>query len=92
MKCLKSQGVGLKRCTIIRWNHSIKNLNSFELWSDMEIKYAEQLSKGKSKNKEVLRALIAERKKYKEQLNRIRIDLQGIMSSIKSQKLKPNLT
>ncbi|MDG1350853.1 MAG: acyl-CoA desaturase [Crocinitomicaceae bacterium] len=69
-----------------------KSEQLFELWSDMEIKYAEQLSKGKSKNKEVLRALIAERKKYKEQLNRIRIDLQGIMSSIKSQKLKPNLT
>jgi stearoyl-CoA desaturase (delta-9 desaturase) len=69
-----------------------KSEQLFELWSDMEIKYAEQLSKGKSKNKEVLRALIAERKKYKEQLNRIRIDLQGIMSSIKGQKLKPNLT
>lgn len=69
-----------------------KSEQLFELWSDMELKYAEQLSKGKSKNKEVLRALIDERKKYKEQLNRIRIDLQGIMSSIKSQKLKPNLT
>ena len=68
-----------------------KSEQLFELWSEMELKYAEQLSKGKSKNKEVLRALIAERKKYKEQLNRIRIDLQGIMSSIKSQKLKPNL-
>jgi stearoyl-CoA desaturase (Delta-9 desaturase) len=69
-----------------------KSEQLFELWSEMELKYAEQLSKGKSKNKEVLRTLIDERKKYKEQLNRIRIDLQGIMSSIKSQKLKPNLT
>ena len=69
-----------------------KSEQLFELWSEMELKYAEQLSKGKSKNKEVLRTLIDERKKYKEQLNRIRIDLQGIMSSIKGQKLKPNLT
>jgi stearoyl-CoA desaturase (delta-9 desaturase) len=69
-----------------------KSEQLFELWSEMELKYAEQISKGKSKNKEVLRTLIDERKKYKEQLNRIRIDLQGIMSSIKSQKLKPNLT
>jgi len=79
------------------YDNKVESLNKkseqlFELWSEMELKYAEQLSKGKSKNKEVLRALIAERKKYKEQLNRIRIDLQGIMSSIKSQKLKPNLT
>jgi stearoyl-CoA desaturase (delta-9 desaturase) len=63
----------------------------FDLWSEMEVKYAEQMAKGRLKNKEIIRGLIQERKRYKAQLNSIRIDLQVIMSYIQKRRLPSNL-
>ena len=69
----------------------VKSENLFVLWSEMEHKYAEQLSKGKLKNKEIVRNLISERKRYKEQLNSIKQDLQMIMSNVQKKRMHPNL-
>ncbi|MEJ6506235.1 MAG: fatty acid desaturase [Crocinitomicaceae bacterium] len=69
----------------------VKSENLFVLWSEMEQKYAEQLSKGKLKNKEIVRNLISERKRYKEQLNSIKQDLQMIMSNVQKKRMHPNL-
>ena len=69
----------------------VKSENLFVLWSEMEQKYAEQLSKGKLKNKEIVRNLISERKRYKEQLNSIKQDLQIIMSNVQKKRMQPNL-
>ena len=68
-----------------------KSEHLFLLWSEMELKYAEQLSKGSSKNKELLNRLLAERKKYKAQLNGIRIDVLNMMASMKRQKRQSSL-
>ena len=68
-----------------------KSEHLFLLWSEMELKYAEQLSKGSSKNKELLNRLLAERKKYKAQLNGIRIDVLNMMASMKKQKRQSSL-
>ena len=70
----------------------IKSERLFALWSDMEVKYAEQLSKGKLKNKEILKSLVNERKRYKEQINLIKQDLQIIMSNVQKKRLQPNLS
>ena len=55
----------------------VKSENLFVLWSEMEQKYAEQLSKGKLKNKE--------------KLNSIKQDLQMIMSNVQKKRMHPNL-
>ena len=70
----------------------VKSERLFALWSDMEVKYAEQLSKGKLKNKEILKSLVNERKRYKEQINLIKQDLQIIMSNVQKKRLQPNLS
>lgn len=70
----------------------VKSDRLFALWSEMEVKYADQLSKGKLKNKEILKNLINERKRYKEQINLIKQDLQIIMSNVQKKRLQPNLS
>jgi stearoyl-CoA desaturase (delta-9 desaturase) len=67
----------------------VKSESLFVLWSDMEQKYAEQLSKGKSKNKDLLKSLVNERKRYKDQLNSIKQDLQVIMFNVQKKRLDP---
>jgi gas vesicle protein len=66
-----------------------KSESLFVLWSDMEQKYEEQLSKGKSKNKDLLKSLVNERKRYKDQLNSIKQDLQVIMFNVQKKRLHP---
>ena len=68
----------------------VKSESLFVLWSDMEQKYAEQLSKGKSKNKDLLKSLLNERKRYKDQLNSIKQDLQVIMLNVQKKRLHPS--
>ena len=77
------------------YQNRIEQLNTkserlFELWSEMEVKYAAQMAKGRLKNKEIIRGLIKERKRYKSQLNSIRLDLQVIMSYIQKKRLPAN--
>ena len=77
------------------YQNRIEQLNTkserlFELWSEMEVKYAAQMAKGRLKNKEIIRGLIQERKRYKSQLNSIRIDLQVIMSYVQKKRLPAN--
>ena len=61
----------------------------FVLWSDMEQKYAEQLSKGKSKNKDLLKSLVHERKRYKNQLNSIKQAIPQNSPTDRGKRLHP---